>query len=597
MADRILAELPRGFRLIDVNTMAIASPVNQIRFVALSYMWQQGGDNHAQLEKQNLKELEAPNGLTGISIPSIVMDAISLCKELGERYLWVDRFCIVQNDSESKHDQIRGMDKIYRSSTFTIVAALNDRDGRGLPGCLNRPRLSSILTSDREFDMETRGLRPRNMQAIVNDSLWNRRGWTFQERVLSRRRLFITDNQAIFECTRGQAFEELAHRNQGRSQDYSTDSLVSPGSGLERVVAGREAREKEIPGFTQWIPYKSDTDLDYNIPDGSSLGNYLSWVQDYTSRQLSFSSDILNAFAGAGELLAQTFRTRMMFGHPERYLPQSLMWRCPGTVERRIHMPRIPSWSWASSLKQADFDWLNGRTSWTQNPDHPDHPENIASIVYFHYQDPDHGLRKLDVEERWIKKKMAIKDFETDPGIPTVIGLYTPSVSESTEIWRECPHNPWQTLAHQALDADACRVAVTMPGALVFNTTVASLRLDYGQRRPTEKGEGDGGCVAIRDGEEGTVGWLNDLGGPAWTGSHVGSKNMYEFIVISGSLRILGSGKRSEWSSDYGTYRLHAMLVERIGPHPYVVRRVEVGYLFTHCWKLCNPRWETIVLV
>lgn len=176
MADRILAELPRGFRLIDVNTMAIASPVNQIRFVALSYMWQQGGDNHAQLAKQNLKELEAPNGLTGISIPSIVLDAISLCKELGERYLWVDRFCIVQNDPQSKHDQIRGMDKIYRSATFTIVAALNNRDGRGLPGCLNRPRRSSIWTSDREFDIESRGLRPRSMQAIVNDSLWNRRG-------------------------------------------------------------------------------------------------------------------------------------------------------------------------------------------------------------------------------------------------------------------------------------------------------------------------------------------------------------------------------------------------------------------------------------
>lgn len=360
---------------------------------------------------------------------------------------------------------------------------------------------------------------------------------------------------------------------------------MSPGSDLEWVVAGREAREKEIPGFTRWIPYKSDTDLDYNIPDGSSLGNYLSWIQDYTSRQLSFSSDILNAFAGVGELLAQTFRTRMMFGHPERYLPQSLMWRCLGTVERRAQMPQIPSWSWASSLKQADFDWLNGRTSWIQNPDRTDHPENIASIVYFHYQDPGHGLRKLDVEERWIKKKMAIKDFETDPGTPTVIGLYTPSVSESTETWRECPHNPWQTLAHRALDAAACRVAVAMPGALVFNTTVASLRLDH-----------DGPDAAIRNHKGVIVGWLNKMD-PGWIGSHVGGKNTHEFIVISGSLKLLESGKRLAWSSDYGTYRLHAMLVERVGPHPCVVRRVEVGYIITHCWKFCNPRWETIVLV
>jgi len=38
--------------------------------------------------------------------PKTICDAIELCRELGERYLWVDSMCITQ-DSEDKYNQLK----------------------------------------------------------------------------------------------------------------------------------------------------------------------------------------------------------------------------------------------------------------------------------------------------------------------------------------------------------------------------------------------------------------------------------------------------------------------------------------------------------
>jgi len=53
---------------------------------------------------------------------------------IGERYLLVDRLCIVQDDIEAKHAQIHNMGSIYASASFTIVAALGNSANNGLRG-------------------------------------------------------------------------------------------------------------------------------------------------------------------------------------------------------------------------------------------------------------------------------------------------------------------------------------------------------------------------------------------------------------------------------------------------------------------------------
>lgn len=285
------------------------------------------------------------------------------------------------------------MDKIYRSASFTIIGAVNTRDETGLPGYSGWPRDSSIWAPSRDYEIEGRGIRPNGMSAIVRQSLWNKRGWTFQERILSRRRLFITESQVIFECSRGKAYEELTHLPQRPYEPYNSESPSPRDPEIERERELEERERLQLPAFSKRQQYDHDGDIDYNMKNDTSLVDYFHWVEDYTSRQLSYGADILNAFAGVGNFLTEYLKTQFVFGLPEKYMPQALMWISPGTVERRFEMPQIPSWSWASSLKSEDYYWI------MKNGFKKD-LIRVASLVYFYFQDPDLGLRKLNVGER-----------------------------------------------------------------------------------------------------------------------------------------------------------------------------------------------------
>jgi hypothetical protein len=163
----------------------------------------------------------------------------------------------------------------------------------------------------------------------------------------------------------------------------------------------------------------------------------------------------------------------MLFGLPAKYLPQALMWSFSGEGERRLEALQIPSWNWASFANQVRYS-CGGYRNYELS--------NIASLVYFYFQDPESGLCRVNVKERWIDRKMAIEEFQTVDEVPEIIVKEAEGFSmewTSARMWRESPHNPWQTLAHLTLGSVACSVAATIPGSLVFNTTVASLKLDF----------------------------------------------------------------------------------------------------------------------
>src|ERR1700722_2901689 len=89
------------------------------------------------------------------------------------------------------------MNLIYEGAEITIINASGVNAQSGLPGVQNELRplqpkarigntvLVSTLQSPRE---------------LINNSEWSTRGWTYQEGVLSRRRLIFTSEQVYFEC-------------------------------------------------------------------------------------------------------------------------------------------------------------------------------------------------------------------------------------------------------------------------------------------------------------------------------------------------------------------------------------------------------------
>ncbi|KXH51918.1 heterokaryon incompatibility protein, partial [Colletotrichum nymphaeae SA-01] len=120
-------------------------------YVALSYVWGQASSATATLA--NIAALQTPGALNGQDIPSTIRDAMELTRILGERYLWVDRLCIVQDDNDAKPAQLQGMADIYGGAALTIVAA----QGRGA----DEPLHHGLVDETEEVEAESgRGARP-----------------------------------------------------------------------------------------------------------------------------------------------------------------------------------------------------------------------------------------------------------------------------------------------------------------------------------------------------------------------------------------------------------------------------------------------------
>ncbi|KAF2194970.1 HET-domain-containing protein, partial [Zopfia rhizophila CBS 207.26] len=188
-------------RFIDCMTRCIVSAGRQ-EYVTLSYTWGK------LLERDYSKTADSKAFATRLPerLPQTIEHSIEVTKELRFRYLWVDRYCINQNDPEDVHTQICQMDLIFSNSALTIVAAAGTNPTYGLPGINHHSRISHASISVK-VGRHVFVSKPRNPRWYINKSAWMSRGWTYQEALLSNRRLIFTEQQLYFECRRASCKE------------------------------------------------------------------------------------------------------------------------------------------------------------------------------------------------------------------------------------------------------------------------------------------------------------------------------------------------------------------------------------------------------
>ncbi|KAI4190017.1 MAG: hypothetical protein L6R41_001072 [Letrouitia leprolyta] len=313
--------MPEGFRLIDVKNYCIIDSGSEYDYVALSYVW--GGVATLQNTKAIWKDLMEVGALTrrAHEVPNTIKDAMELTKQLGQRFLWVDSLCVIQDDDKDKAVQIAAMDSIYSSAILTIAATSGVSADSGLPGMSAGPR-------DFRQHIETvQGIRlanrPTKYVTVVDDSPWNSRAWTLQEKVVSPRILYVGTQRCFFTC---------CHR-----QDEFLESEDPLENGLGRTYRPRILKDSNV-----------------NLIPASKSPNVLTYhrvVQTYTSRHLTYPSDILNAFKALEARLYPLFRSDFIFGLPRSELDSQLLWQPAGPIKRRrdpnTNLPMFPSWSWA----------------------------------------------------------------------------------------------------------------------------------------------------------------------------------------------------------------------------------------------------------
>ena len=321
--------LPKHFRVIDVEERRLVHPGPDVRFVALSYVWgKHASASQLETTKDNFKSFQEMDSLKAEGMPRTIEDAIQACRKLGERYLWVDRLSIVQDDLEDKKEQISGMAAIYSKAVFTLVIACADNMDVQIPGVSLARRAPTRVC---RIGIARILNRFPALYEQLNVSTWENRGWTLQERLLSERKLYITPSQSIWSCRKGIIYEDNTYN-------------VDPESQLDQGN----------PSGIHWELLPSQNERNADDGEANILEAYFRHSWTYDSRDLSHGDDIYNAFSGILTALypADDKSTGAIYGLPLRHIDAALLW-----YPWSSHMPHnrtseklyLPSWSWSSS--------------------------------------------------------------------------------------------------------------------------------------------------------------------------------------------------------------------------------------------------------
>ncbi|KIJ64580.1 hypothetical protein HYDPIDRAFT_90096 [Hydnomerulius pinastri MD-312] len=372
--------LPSAVRMVDVTLMSVVQAPSSCRYVALSYVWGGPGEDY-WTTMANINTRSSPAGLDGSILPATILDSIHLAQQMQERYLWVDALCIIQDSPDDKAVQIHVMDLIYSKAAFTIFAAGEEAARARLPGFLPGTR-----SCDQQIGV-VQGLHLAlplpSLRETLAQSIWDTRGWTFQELILSRRRLFFTKHQAYFECAKDVWCEDLIAES--KTLRYSDHPMRYLGSG----------------SFLRKPP---------TFPNPDYTTSYATAVGQYLQRQLSHESDIVdaitaltNAITKGYQLVGGDMHKAFRYGMQIRDLDHSLLWqpRIDSVHIRRIASDMAgspwPSWAWAGWKGAVAYIDESQLISTTITPNI--HPQPLVSLVTpWRIVDHNGQIIQLDVE-------------------------------------------------------------------------------------------------------------------------------------------------------------------------------------------------------
>lgn len=355
-----LPELPKlPTRVIDVGSLdseearLIISQSEYGKYTTLSHRW--GGNGLVALTKATLESLKS--GFCPRDMPQTFQDAITVTRQLGLRYLWIDTFCIIQDDPEDWATESARMGDIYERAYFNIAAtsAINGSEGF----------LSSGIHSQAIFNLPCAECGDDGCIIFTDqpDSCFykhvikahlNERGWVFQERLLSRRTLHFAKDQVYWECGHHIVSED---GHQHINYDDSPESDPKPRA--EGIYQRLTLKHYNLDDTK--IVLKKHFDFDCIGPSlappsstSSQSDNAEQWrlqvawmeiLRNYTTCQLTFNKDKLPALQGLASKMSNLIKGRYNYfsGH---YVssPDSLLFTvlAPGG---RSKPERCASWS------------------------------------------------------------------------------------------------------------------------------------------------------------------------------------------------------------------------------------------------------------
>ncbi|KAG8672083.1 hypothetical protein FPOAC1_005344 [Fusarium poae] len=310
------------------------------------------------MDKDTFNQMMVPGGLSKqkVFLTPTVRHAIHTVRQLGERYLWVDAICLPPDNIEQVSQQLQLMGSIYASAKLTIVALDGDANTgfQGLKGESSPRKLSNLFPWKKDTNLLLRD-QPKLSAMDVQASEYFTRGWTYQEYMLSQRRLIFGNQQIHWKCSCADWHEDLPN--------------------LQEEQRGKSVRPKSL-GFP-------------NIKRGlSDIREFGILINEYNARELKYPEDAYPAADGLLNYLGKlAFPGGFLFGLPRIYFGMALMWSVefgmanpnrpqrPGLVRRKpskrsqsiLPNTHLPSWSWVGWSgygvhmldREAQFRWAD----------------------------------------------------------------------------------------------------------------------------------------------------------------------------------------------------------------------------------------------
>jgi hypothetical protein len=276
------------------------------RYAALSYCW--GTTTFLTTTSSTLEKRKL--GIPLDTLPQTIQDAITITRQLGIQYLWVDALCILQgSDDEARKDwetESAKMKDIYQNAFLTIAAA---SASSAIDGILvdRRPSPYPHVKIPYPSAQNLTGyvsIGPHHGFEHTKTEPLSRRGWALQEKILSARVLTYGGSEIHWNCS---------YANRSETGQYQ-------GSGMKSHVE----------------------------PDWHAI------IEDYSSRELTLATDKLPAVSGLADVQQKLTGDVYLAGLWKSSLWDDLLWKHVGKVENGMQIYpqptqyRAPSWSWAS---------------------------------------------------------------------------------------------------------------------------------------------------------------------------------------------------------------------------------------------------------
>ncbi|KAK0517364.1 hypothetical protein JMJ35_000519 [Cladonia borealis] len=311
---------PTDFTLIDTLNRVLVPYTDSKPYIALSYVW---GKSCLERYWNDDGELTRLGELT-------IEDAICVTRRISQRYLWVDLLCINQIEPESRNNSISKMDAIFSRALLTICVLQSQSMFSGIPGVSQTHQgRHQILTETESLRYMAFNLTELGSSIYLSD--WSQRGWTFQEGVLSARRLCFDTSGVFLHCK-----EEILH---DIVESFDTEQRIKT-----------PFNDDQYQSLSLWISPEARA-YDFTI--------YARMVMSYSPRALTLPADAHNAIAGVLSRMTRSMNMSFIGGMPESDFFNALLW---DDVWKEGRRPQFPSWSWLGWKGPIRYDfWVFDR--------------------------------------------------------------------------------------------------------------------------------------------------------------------------------------------------------------------------------------------